>query len=307
MDNTRSLNTVVVWVVDVLVAGLFLAVGVPKVFGLETNFFQFAAMRGFPDWIRVVVGVCEIIGAISLLIPRVSAYAALGLAMLMVPAAITQQMSGESGIYVPILLFFVLLILAERRNPAAVRTMYRSIVNTPHPLLRSGAITGVIGATCVAGWFFLVDLVSRIPFATPLVLGHALLTLLRPTPDWANSPVLVVLVYTLFHYAAFIAVGMVAVLIVVVARREPSILLGFVVLFAIVEIGFYGFVAVLAQATELHGLAWYQVMLGNLIAAAGMGLYLWRTYPQLSEQLQHALDVPPPTPAAAPPPAPIRH
>jgi hypothetical protein len=29
MDRTRSLNTVVVWVVDVLVAGLFLAVGVP--------------------------------------------------------------------------------------------------------------------------------------------------------------------------------------------------------------------------------------------------------------------------------------
>ena len=178
MDSTRSLNTVVVWVVDVLVAGLFLAVGVPKILGLETNFFQFAAMRGFPDWIRIVVGVCEVIGAISLLIPRLSAYAALGLAMLMVPAAITQQMSGQPGVYVPIVLFVVLLILAERRNPAAVRAMYRSIADTPHPLLKSGTIAGVIGATCVAGWFFIVDIVSNIPFATPLVLGHALLTLL---------------------------------------------------------------------------------------------------------------------------------
>jgi hypothetical protein len=33
-------------------------------------------------------------------------------------------------------------------------------------------------------------------------------------------------------------------------------------------------------------------MLGNLIAATGMGLYLWRAHPQLHEQLQHALDVP---------------
>ena len=298
MDSTRSLNTVVVWVVDVLVAILFLAVGVPKVFGLETNFFQFAAMRGFPDWIRIVVGVCEIVGAISLLIPRVSAYAAVLLAMLMVPAAITQAVSGQPGVYVPILLFVVLLISAERRNPTAVRGMYRSVTSTPHPLLRSGVIAGVIGATCVAGWFFLVDLISRAPFGTPLVLGHALLTLLRPTPGWASSPVLVVLVYTIFHYVAFIAVGIVAAIVCSWARKEPSILLGFVVLFAAVEVGFYGFVAVLAQASDLRALAWYQVMLGNLIAAIGMGLYLWRFYPQLDEQLRHALDVPP---ATAPP------
>jgi uncharacterized membrane protein YphA (DoxX/SURF4 family) len=300
MDSTRSLNTVVVWVVDVLVAGLFLAVGVPKVFGLETNFFQFAAMRGFPDWIRVVVGVCEIVGAISLLIPRLSAYAALGLAMLMVPAAITQQMSGQPGVYVPLVLCVVLLILAERRNPAAVRAMYRSIADTPHPLLKSGTIAGIIGATCVAGWFFLVDVIGGAPFRTPLSLGHALLTLLRPTPGWASSPVLVVLVYTVFHYAAFVAVGIVAAIVVGWARSEPSVLLGFVILFAAVEVGFYGFVAVLAQASDLHSLAWYQVMLGNLIAATGMGLYLWRAHPQLHEQLRHALDVPPPTPAAPP-------
>ena len=294
MDSTRSLNAVVVWVVDVLVAVLFLAVGVPKVFGLETNFFQFAAMRGFPDWIRIVVGVCEVVGAICLLIPRISAYAALILAMLMVPAAITQAVSGQPGLYVPILLFVVLLILADRRNPAVVRDMYREIARRPHPLLRNGTMAGIIGATCVAVWFFIVDLVSGSPFGTPLVLGHAFLTLLRPTPGWASSPVAVILVYTVFHYAAFIAVGIVAAIICSWAKSEPSILLGFVVLFATVEVGFYGYVAVLAQASDLRALAWYQVMLGNLIAAVGMGLYLWRSYPQLTGQLSHALDTPPP-------------
>lgn len=290
MDSTRSLNTVVVWVVDVLVAVLFLAVGVPKVFGLETNFFQFAAMRGFPDWIRMVVGVCEIVGALSLLIPRVSAYAAVLLACLMVPAAITQAMSGQPGVYVPLVLLVVLLILAERRNPTVVRTTFRSIAQRPRPLLRNGAIAGIIGATCVAGWFFVVDIISRSPFGTPLVLGHALVTLLRPTPGWADSPLAVILVYTVFHYAAFIAVGILAAIICSWARNEPSILLGFVVLFATVEVGFYGYVAVLAQASDLRELAWYQVMIGNLIAAGGMGVYLWRSYPQLHGQLTHALD-----------------
>lgn len=290
MDTTRSLNTVVVWVVDVLVAILFLAVGVPKIFGLETNFFQFAAMHGFPDWIRIVVGVCEILGAIGLLIPRVSAYAALALAMLMVPAAITQAMSGEPGIYIPVVLFVVLLILAERRNSEVVRSTFRSMAQRPHPLLRNGVIAGIIGATCVAGWFFIVDIISRSPFGTPLVMGHAMVTLLRPTPGWAASPLAVIVVYTVFHYAAFIAVGIVAAIICSWARNEPSILLGFVVLFATVEVGFYGYVAVLAQASDLHELAWYQVMIGNLIAAAGMGFFLWRAYPQLTGQLSHALD-----------------
>ena len=290
MDTTRSLNTVVVWVVDVLVAILFLAVGVPKVFGLETNFFQFASMHGFPDWIRIVVGVCEILGAIGLLIPRVSAYAALALAMLMLPAGITQAMSGEPGLYIPVVLFVVLLILAERRNPTVVRSTFRSIAQRPHPLLRNGAIAGIIGATCVAGWFFIVDIISHSPFGTPLVLGHALVTLLRPTPAWASSALAVILVYTVFHYAAFIAVGIMSAIICSWARNEPSVLLGFVVLFATVEVGFYGYVAVLAQASDLHELAWYQVMIGNLIAALGMGFYLWRAYPQLTGQLSHALD-----------------
>jgi putative oxidoreductase len=267
---------------------------VPKVLGLETHFFQFAAMHGFPDWIRIVVGVCEIVGAIGLLIPRLSTYAALGLAMLMVPAAITQAMSGEPGIYIPIVLFVVLLILAERRNPTVVRSTFRSLTQHPHPLLRTGAVAGIVGATCVAGWFFIVDIISRSPFSTPLVLGHALLTVLRPTPAWAGSPLAVILVYTVFHYAAFIGVGILAATICMWARGEPSVLLGFVVLFAMVEVGFYGFVAVLAQASDLRELAWYQVMIGNLIAALGMGFYLWRTYPQLTGQLRHALDTPAP-------------
>jgi putative oxidoreductase len=296
MDSTRSLNTVVVWVVDVLVAVLFLYVGVPKILGLETTFFQFAAMRGFPDWLRIVVGICEVVGAIALLIPRLSAAAALGLALLMIPAAITQVMSGEPGVYIPIILFVVLLILAERRNPTALRSIYHSIADAPHPVLHTGVIAGVIGATCVAVWFFLVDIVARTPLGTPRVLGHAVLTLLRPTPGWASSELLVILVYTIFHYAAFIVVGIVAAVAVGWARHEPSVLLGFVILFAAVEVGFYGFVAVLALASDLRALAWYQVMLGNLIAATGMGLYLWRAHPQLHEQLRHALDVPPPEP-----------
>ena len=41
--------------------------------------------------------------------------------------------------------------------------------------------------------------------------------------------------------------------------------------FVAFEVGFYAFVAVLSQVTPLGELAWWQVMVGNLIAAAAMG------------------------------------
>jgi hypothetical protein len=33
-------------------------------------------------------------------------------------------------------------------------------------------------------------------------------------------------------------------------------------------------------------------MLGNLLATAGMGFYMWRTHPTLRDQFAHALDRP---------------
>jgi hypothetical protein len=81
-------------------------------------------------------------------------------------------------------------------------------------------------------------------------------------------------------------------MIVNVARREPSILMCFVVLFAAIEVGFYAFVSLLQHATPLGSLAWYNVMIGNLLAAAAMGAYLLRLHPELREQFRHSMDGP---------------
>ena len=81
-----------------------------------------------------------------------------------------------------------------------------------------------------------------------------------------------------------------AALIVHLAKREPSILLGFVVLFVATEIGFYGLTGLLHEASSLKGLVWYQVMLGNLVAASAMGYYFWRTHRELGDEFRHSLD-----------------
>src|SRR5436190_21439197 len=160
-QRTRNADAVVVWILSVLLAAVFATTGISKLIGNEFIPLQAAAMRGFPVWIRMVVGVVEVVGAIGLLIPAVAAAAAALLALLMILATITQWISGEAGVFVPVLLLALLLIVAWRRNPAAVRAGYDAAVHTSRPLVREGVIAGVIGAAVIAGWFFFVDLIAR--------------------------------------------------------------------------------------------------------------------------------------------------
>lgn len=276
-------DAIVVWVVSGLLAAVFATTGIAKLIGRDPIGLQAAAMNGFPQWIRTIVGLVEVSGAIALLVPPVAAVAASMLALLMVPATITQWVSGEPGLFVPVLLFALLLLVAWRRNPAIVRDGYNAAVRTPRPLVREGVLAGIIGATAIAVWFFFVDAVAGEALFTPRTLGRALVSIFGPVPESQSAFTLVAL-YTIFHYAAFIVVGLIAAMIVQLANQEPSILMGFVVLFAAIEVGFYALVGLLQQATPLGSLAWYNVMVGNLLAAAAMGVFLLRAHPILKHQ-----------------------
>lgn len=292
MERSRASSSIIATILSVALAAVFFAAGIPKLIGADPLILEAAAMRGFPGWIRVVVALVEVAGAIALLVPAASAAAALLLAVLMVPAALTQRVSGEPGILIPVGIFAALLVLASMRTPGALTRFWRDARDTPHPVFRGGVISGVIGATVIAVWFFIVDVVTNQPLFTPTTLGRAVFSVLGAVPD-AESAVVHVLAYTVFHYAAFITVGMIAATFVRLAGDEPSVLLGFVILFVAFEVGFYAFVAVLSQVTALGGLAWWQVMVGNLLAAAAMGFYLLRRHPVLREQFAHALDAQP--------------
>lgn len=289
MNRARAVDAFVIWTLSIILAGVFLLAGVPKLLGMETVALQAASMRGFPQVMRMIVGIVEVVGAIGLLVPAISAFSALVLAVLMIPAALTQYASGESGVHIPIILLVLLLVVAWRRNPKYVNESYHQFADHPHPLLHDGIIAGLIGATAIAVWFLIIDTIAGQPFRTPAALGAGLVDVLGPN-DPTDSMAAFVLVYTVFHFAAFMFVGLLASLIVHLAKQEPSILLGFVVLFVATEVGFYGLVGLLHQASSLGSLAWYQVMIGNLIAAAAMGVYFWRTHRELEDEFRHSMD-----------------
>jgi putative oxidoreductase len=286
-QRTRNADAIVVWILSGLLAAVFAVTGISKLTGNEPFVLQAAAMNGFPSWIRTVVGVVELAGAVAILVPMSAAFAAALLALLMIPATLTQWISGQPGVLVPIVMMVLLLLVAWRRNPAGVRAGYDAAMKTPRPLTREGVIAGAIGATVIAVWFLIVDLIAGQAFFTPATLGRGMLSVFGPADQ---GTIVIVAAYTIFHYSAFAVLGLIASMIVNYARREPSILLGFVVLFAATEVGFYAFVSLLQQATALGSLAWYNVMIGNLLAAAAMGTYLIRLHPELREEFMHAID-----------------
>lgn len=290
MQTRRAVDSFVIWTLSVLLAAIFLLAGVPKVLGTAPVGFQAAAMQGFPSGLRIVIGLVEVAGAVLLLFPATATLAAACLALLMIPAVATQYMSGESGLWVPVVVFAMLALVAWRRNAKYVFDGYHGFADVPHPLFKEGVIAGLIGAVVIAVWFGALDMIAGHPFFTPATLGRGLLGVFGPIPP-EDGTFTFVLFYTVFHFTAFVFVGLVASLIVHLARQEPSILIGFAILFAATEIGIYGLVALIEGASPLGRNAWLPIMAGNLLAALAMGFYFWKTHSELSYELHHAFDV----------------
>jgi putative oxidoreductase len=85
--SSRSAN-VALWVLQILVAAAFLAAGGSKLAGVQQMVDVFEKV-GVGQWFRYVTGLLEVGGAIGLLIPRYTFYAAALLATVMVGAVIS--------------------------------------------------------------------------------------------------------------------------------------------------------------------------------------------------------------------------
>jgi hypothetical protein len=154
-------------------------------------------------------------------------------------------------------------------------------------VVREGAVAGVLGAMAVAVWFLAVDLVVAAPFYTPRLLGRALFGIF--TESARDATLWPIVGYTVVHVAAFIGIGMLVAKVVELSDRTPAIMAGLFLLFAVLEVSFYMLSALLATFGAIGALAWYQVLLANLVAAGVMGGYLWHEHPEIVPRLHAAL------------------
>src|SRR2546427_2580876 len=148
---------------------------------------------------------------------------------------------------------------------------------------QEGIVAGVIGAVTVALWFLIVDSLHGRPLYTPTVLGTALFgrgTALGPLETLPVS-LDMVLMFTWVHGLLFAAIGGVASRLLGVVERHPNLGFGILLLFVVFQAGFTVVVLLVAQPV-LQAITWPAILVANLLAAATMGLYLWRRHPHLS-------------------------
>lgn len=115
------------WALQILL-GVFLVVASagPKLFG-EAYAVQTFEDMGAPTWFRYFVGLVELAGGAGLLVPRLAGPAAVGLALLMVGAAVTQVviLHGGALVITPVVLFALFVFIAWGRRDSITRLLRR--------------------------------------------------------------------------------------------------------------------------------------------------------------------------------------
>lgn len=136
-----------------------------------------------------------------------------------------------------------------------------------HNTLRGGILLGLIIATVIWVWLYVIDALVGEPLRTFSLLGG-------------------VARFTALHYALCCLYGIAAVAVVHGAAREPNLLIAAAFAFILFETAFAILTAVLQQV-GLGQLAWIRIMGGNLVGAAVTGIVLAKTHP-LREELRRA-------------------
>ena len=153
-----------------------------------------------------------------------------------------------------------------------------------NPTIRQGIVAGVIGAVVVAVWFLVVDSIAGRPLFTPAALGSAILNGASGPPGVEFSAATIV-GYTLIHIAAFLLAGVLVSAMVTQAERAPYLVFGMILLLVMFETFFIAMVAMLGTWL-MQELAWWSVLVGNLLAAASMGAYMLKVHPKLRAELR---------------------
>lgn len=111
-------KTIALWIVSGLVAALFLFAGGTKLLKPVEMKAAFASF-GYAPWFATFIGVCEVLGGIGVLIPRVAGLAAACLSVIMIGAVYTVVSHHlYSQLAMPVVVFFLLIFICYSRMKA---------------------------------------------------------------------------------------------------------------------------------------------------------------------------------------------
>ena len=160
-------------------------------------------------------------------------------------------------------------------EPTAVPVSNRSATAQ---ILEDGLFAGTIGGVLVALWYLVLDSLNGRPLFTPSLLGSVLF---KGATDAASVVVepQVVAWYTAVHFLAFLGMGIVSSWLATQFERFPTVGVAILFLFVIFETAFFIFAFTVGRMV-LGTLGLWTIAVANLLAAAGMALYLLRRHPE---------------------------
>ena len=125
MTKGQIAKAIVLWIVAVFLALVCLRSGLMKMPGMSGEVFWIRDFQrwGYPDWLRVGVGVAELISAALLLIPRLAGYGAIIFGIVMLGAIFTHATHNESSrLPFNLLLLGLCLIIIYARRPGFLKS-----------------------------------------------------------------------------------------------------------------------------------------------------------------------------------------
>ena len=142
-------------------------------------------------------------------------------------------------------------------------------------IIAHGVVAGLIGGLIIAVWFFIFDAVSGHPLQTPALLAAALLHGSRTPVALTGTAWTLVAEYTVAHFAVFALLGAIGALLIEASDRHPE-LFGTLLLFTIAFEVFFIALVMLAGPAAAAAMPWWKIILGNLMATAGMlAVFFW--------------------------------
>ena len=115
------LRYVAAWIVQLLLAALFVAQGVTKLNGSPAWISRFRGW-GYPDHFYIAVGLAELLGAIAMLVPKLTTFGASLLIVVMAGATATHAVHREPQIITTLVILTVLIVSLYIRRSTAPRS-----------------------------------------------------------------------------------------------------------------------------------------------------------------------------------------
>lgn len=105
----RTIIWIACWTIQVMLAAFFLLAGVMKLAGAEQISQEFRNW-GYGDTFRLIIGLIESLGGVGLLIPRLAAFCAIGL-MLVMGGAVYTHLAADQGLNAALPAMVLILLL----------------------------------------------------------------------------------------------------------------------------------------------------------------------------------------------------